>query len=307
MTCSKMKDLIVDYYYHECSPSEGIKVTDHMNGCSDCRSYYDELSGMLSAVSESSIPDFDETNISSAVKFATGDISTLQRFYWAFYDVLRPAGHLLLPGFVSAVLCALTLGPVMLGDMAIHMSSELLLVSAILWTGVYTTLVSAIFNTSFSKKSSHINMRVLVYSVLAGCFIMNASLFFGLKGGLFSGYLVQAMSIHIPKALAICSSLAILVVATAVSALEDKHILSTMISIVTLYLAINIPVFFCVAGTKLTVYSVFNFVGLVISSGVAGILIGGLLRDLFYELRKRVPVYTQKVPVYSQSVPETNP
>ena len=284
-----MKDLIVDYYYKECSEAERLKVTAHINTCNDCQSFYEELTGMLSTVSDSPVATFDEAKFQAAIQFATGPVSRLEKLRWSMYEVLSPAGNLLLPGLISGILCALTLGPVMLSDMSIKMSSELLLVSAVLWASVYTTLVSAIFNSAFSKKSSHINLRVLVYSVLAGCFVMNASLFMGLKGGLFSGSMVHAVSIHLPKALAICSSVAILVVTTLVSTLEDRHILSTMLSIVALYLAINIPVFFCVAGLELTLFSVLNFIGMVVASGLAGVLLGGIINDVLVELKKRTP------------------
>lgn len=296
MNCSKMRNLIVDYHYKESSSTESSTVVKHMDLCSDCTSYYQELVGMLDTVSDCPVDSYSQEQVHSAVQFATGPVSRLEQLRWSIYELLSPAGQLLLPGLVSGLLCALTLGPVMLGDMSIKMSSELLLISAVLWASVYTTLVSAIFNDSFSKSSSHINMRVLVYSVFAGCFIMNASLYMGLKGGLFSGSLVHAMSIHLPKALGLCSSLAILVVATIASTLEDRYILSTMLSIVALYLAINIPVFFCVAGMELTLFSVLNFIGMVVASGLAGVLLGGLLKDVAHEFSRKTSVRTEAIP-----------
>lgn len=295
MNCGKMKNLIVDYHYKESSASETATVVKHLDVCNNCASYYEELVGMLDTVSECPVGSYSSEQVGSAVKFATGPVSRLEQLRWSVYELLSPAGHLLLPGLISGLLCALTLGPVMLGDMSIKMSSELLLVSAVLWASVYTTLVSAIFNASSSRSSSHINLRVLVYSVFAGCFIMNASLYVGLKGGLFSGTLVHAMSIHLPKALGLCSSLAILVVATIVSTLEDRYILSTMLSIVALYLAINIPVFFCVAGMELTLFSVLNFIGMVVASGLAGVLLGGLLKDLAHEFTRKTPVNSKVI------------
>lgn len=293
MSCSKMENLIVDYYYKESSDAETATVVEHLNACSNCAAYYEQLVGMLDSVSDCPVGVVSDKQVEGAIHFATGQVSRLEQLRWSLYELLSPAGNLLLPGLISGLLCALTLGPVMLRDMPIKMSSEHLLLSAVLWASVYTTLVSAIFNASSCRSSSHVNLRVLVYSVFAGCFIMNASLYIGLKGGIFSNSLVQAMSIHLPKALSLCSTFAIFIVATVVPILEDRHIMSTMLSTVALYLAINIPVFFCVAGMELSMYLVLNFIGMVVASGLAGVLLGGIIKDVLYELKKKVFAHTE--------------
>ena len=294
MTCERFQELIVDSYYKECSVSEALELDEHLSDCEECSTHARDLHLFLGYLSCDETPLVKDEAIEEAARSITGPVSAFDRFRWSFYEALSPAGYLLLPGFVSAVLCSLTLGPVMYSEVSIKLSSGLLLLCAVMWTGVYTTLVSAIFNSSSSTGREQVNLRLLVYSVLAGCFLMNATLYLSLKGILFSPYLTRAVSVHLPRALSLCSAFAILVVATAVSIFEERYNVATTLSIVPLYLAINIPVFFCVSGSGLTMMSIIRFVSVVVAAGIGGTLAGGIVQDILSGFRKR-PIHCQTV------------
>jgi len=305
-TCETMEGLIVDHYYHECSALEVVTVEEHLHNCKRCKKFSRSLATTLDDVSDCYVPHIEEQAVASTIdKLIQAEIrsrSWLNNTWSLVVSAVSPAGTLLLPGLVSAVLCTLTLAPLLLGRPSIKMPSELLFASAVLWASVYTTLVSAIFNApekAENRRQTSIDLRSLVYGVLVCCLLMNVSVYTSLKGGFFSKHLIQSMSVQMPKALCLGSVFAVMSVTLMFSMFDKKrNVIPTVLSVVSLFLAINIPVFFCVSGISLTAYSVLNYVGLVVAAAVAGVLLGRLFLDLFaYVMQFKPRVATSSRPL----------